>query len=64
MLAYKQMTANQKESLALQLGTRTARMMDLDPVRIVSAFVSALEDANQHDFSRIVQKQWAALLKH
>jgi hypothetical protein len=38
--------------------------MDLDPMMIVTAFLSALEDASQHDFSRIVQKKWTALLKH
>lgn len=64
MLTYKQMTADQKRYLAQELGTRLARMIDLDPMMIVMAFLSALEDANQHDFSRIVQKQWSALLKH
>ena len=64
MLTYKQMTADQKRYLAQELGTRLARMMDLDPMMIVTAFLSALEDASQHDFSRIVQKKWTALLRH
>lgn len=64
MLTYKQMAPNQKTSLAHQLGSRLAGMLDRDPMTIVTAFLSALEDADQHDFSRIVQKRWAALLKH
>lgn len=64
LIGYQQMSDAQKRSAANQLGSRLARLVQLNPGLIILAFLSALDDANQHDFSRIVQKQWAALLKH
>lgn len=41
-----------------QYGAHVARKLKLNPYRIVEAFLGALEDANQHDFYRIVEAEW------
>lgn len=64
LIGYQQMSDVHRRSVANQLGARLARLMQLNPDLIVIAFLSALKDANQHDFSRIVEKRWAELLKH
>jgi len=63
-IGYQQMTHDQRRAAAHQLGTHLARLVQLNPGLIVLAFLSALDDANQHDFSRMVEKQWAELIKH
>lgn len=64
LIGFQQMSEAQRRSAANQMGSRLARLLQLDPGLIVIAFLSALEDAGQNDFSKMVQKRWAELLKH
>jgi len=64
LIGYQQMSDAQRRSAANQLGSRLAGLVQKNPALIVLAFLSALEDAGQHDFSRMVEKRWAALIKH
>lgn len=64
LIGYKEMSDAHRRSAANQLGTRLARLVQLNPGMIVLAFLSALDDAGQHDFSRMVEKRWAQLIKH
>ncbi len=64
LIGYQQMSETQRRTAARDMGKRLGRLLQLNPGLIVLAFLSALEDANQHDFYRMVEKQWDALVKH
>jgi hypothetical protein len=64
MVDFEHMSDAQRRRAANQLGTKLARLVKMNPALIVLAFLSALETANQLDFSRMVEKQWASLIRH
>lgn len=61
-IGYQQMTHDQRRIAAHQLGTKLAHLVQLNPGLIVLAFLSALDDANQREFSKMIERRWTRIL--
>ncbi len=51
------------ESWLHRKGLKIAEKLEREPKRIVKLFYYALEEVNQHDLCRIVEKAWTDLTK-